>query len=193
MCFAQGVFAFIKRRIFAREKIINECSPSLCEGVLLIEKAMRIAIFPGTFDPFTVGHQSIVERALPLVDRLIVAVGVNSQKKPLISVEKRLEMISDIFADESKIEVTSYSGLTMDFAKKVEAKIILRGVRNALDFEYESSIARINWKMSGIDSMFLLTHEEHSSISSSIVRDLMIHGGDVSDFIPSNVDIKAYL
>lgn len=154
---------------------------------------MRIAIFPGTFDPFTVGHQSIVERALPLVDRLIVAVGVNSQKKPLISVEKRLEMISDIFADESKIEVTSYSGLTMDFAKKVEAKIILRGVRNALDFEYESSIARINWKMSGIDSMFLLTHEEHSSISSSIVRDLMIHGGDVSDFIPSNVDIKAYL
>lgn len=154
---------------------------------------MRIAIFPGTFDPFTVGHQSIVERALPLVDRLIIAVGVNSQKKPLISVEKRLEMISDVFAGESKVEVMSYSGLTMDFAKKVEAQTIVRGVRNALDFEYESSIARINWKLSGIDSMFLLTHEEHSSISSSIVRDLMIHGGDVSDFIPSNVDIKAYL
>jgi len=154
---------------------------------------MRTAIFPGTFDPFTVGHQSIVERALPLVDRMIVAIGINSQKKPLISVEKRLQMIAAIFADEPKVEVMSYEGLTMDFAKKVNAQTILRGVRNALDFEYESSIARINWKLSGIDSMFLLTHEEHSSISSSIVRDLLIHGGDVSDFIPKNVNINTYL
>lgn len=154
---------------------------------------MRTAIFPGTFDPFTVGHQSIVERALPLVDRMIVAVGVNSQKKPLISVEKRLKMIADIFANEPKVEVMTYKGLTMDFAKEMNAQIILRGVRNALDFEYESSIARINFKLSGIDSMFLLTHEEHSSISSSIVRDLLIHGGNVKEFIPSNVDINDYL
>lgn len=154
---------------------------------------MKTAIFPGTFDPFTVGHQSIVERALPLVDRVIVAVGLNSQKKPLISVEKRLEMIEAVFVDEPKVEVMSYSGLTMDFAKEMNAQTILRGVRNALDFEYESSIARINYKISGIDSMFLLTLEEHSSISSTIVRDLMIHGADVSDFIPSNVDINTYL
>lgn len=154
---------------------------------------MRIAIFPGTFDPFTVGHQSIVERALPLVDRMIVAVGVNTQKKPLITVDKRLQMIDDIFADEPKVEVKSYSGLTMDFAKEVGATTIVRGVRNALDFEYESSIARVNYKISGVDSVFLLTLEEHSSISSTIVRDLLIHGGDVSDFIPSNVDVKTYL
>lgn len=154
---------------------------------------MRVAIFPGTFDPFTVGHQSIVERALPMVDRMIIAIGVNSQKKPLISVDKRMQMIADIFADQDKVEVMSYSGLTMDFAKKVGATTIVRGVRNALDFEYESSIARINYKISGIDSVFLLTLEEHSSISSSIVRDLMIHGGDVTDFIPSNVDVKDYL
>lgn len=154
---------------------------------------MRVAIFPGTFDPFTVGHQSIVERALPMVDRMIIAIGVNSQKKPLLSVDKRMQMIADIFADQDKVEVMSYSGLTMDFAKKVGATTIVRGVRNALDFEYESSIARINYKISGIDSVFLLTLEEHSSISSSIVRDLMIHGGDVTDFIPSNVDVKDYL
>lgn len=154
---------------------------------------MKIAIFPGTFDPFTIGHQSIVERALPLFDRLIIAIGVNTQKKPLISVEKRLAMIADIFSDETKVEVMSYEGLTMDFAKKVNAQMILRGVRNALDFEYESSIARINWKLAGIDSMLLVTREAHSSISSSIVRDLLINGGNVSSFIPSNVDIRAYL
>ena len=154
---------------------------------------MKTAIFPGTFDPFTVGHQSIVERALPLVDKVVIAVGLNSQKKPLISVDKRLAMISAIFESEPKVEVLSYAGLTMDFAKQIDAQVILRGVRNALDFEYESSIARVNWKLSGIDSIFLLTLEEHSSISSTIVRDLLIHGGDVSGFIPSNVDINTYL
>ena len=154
---------------------------------------MKTVIFPGTFDPFTVGHESIVRRALPMVDKLIIAIGVNSQKKPLISVENRLKMISNIFTDAPKVEVAYYSGLTMDFAKEVGARSILRGVRNALDFEYESSIARINWKKSGIDSMFLLTLEEHSSISSSIVRDLMIHKADVSEFIPSKVKIEDYL
>ena len=139
------------------------------------------------------GHQSIVERALPMVDRMIIAIGVNSQKKPLITVDKRLQMIADIFDGQDKVEVKSYSGLTMDFAKELGATTIVRGVRNAMDFEYESSIARINYKISGIDSVFLLTLEEHSSISSSIVRDLMIHGGDVTDFIPNNVDIKDYL
>lgn len=154
---------------------------------------MKTVIFPGTFDPFTVGHESIVRRALPMVDKLIIAIGVNSQKSPVLTVENRVKMIQDIFADEPKVEVCSYSGLTMNFAKEKEAGTILRGVRNALDFEYESSIARVNWKISGVDSMFLLTLEEHSSISSSIVRDLMIHKADVSDFIPSNVKIEDYL
>ena len=154
---------------------------------------MKIAIFPGTFDPFTVGHESIVRRALPMVDKLIIAIGVNSQKKPLISVENRVKMITKVFEEDKKVGVQSYSGLTMDFAKEVGARTILRGVRNALDFEYESSIARINWKKSGVDSMFLLTLEEHSSISSSIVRDLMIHNADVSDLLPASVDIQDYL
>lgn len=154
---------------------------------------MKIAIFPGTFDPFTIGHESIVRRALPMVDKLIIAIGVNSLKNPLISVENREKMIAKVFAEDEKVEVARYSGLTMDFAKEVGAKTILRGVRNAMDFEYESSIARINWKKSGIDSMFLLTLEEHSSISSSIVRDLMIHRADVSDLLPQSIDIKDYL
>lgn len=154
---------------------------------------MKTAIFPGTFDPFTVGHESIVRRALPMVDKLIIAIGMNSQKNPLITVENRVKMISQVFADEAKVEVTHYAGLTMNFAKEVGAKTILRGVRNALDFEYESSIARINWKKSGIDSMFLLTLEEHSSISSSIVRDLMIHHADVSDLLPQSITIEDYL
>lgn len=154
---------------------------------------MKRAIFPGTFDPFTVGHESIVRRALPMVDKLIIAIGVNSQKNPLISVDNRVKMIAKVFENDEKVEVKSYSGLTMDFAQEVGAHTILRGVRNALDFEYESSIARINWKKSGVDSMFLLTLEEHSSISSSIVRDLMIHKADVSEFIPANVSIEDYL
>ncbi len=154
---------------------------------------MKIAIFPGTFDPFTVGHESIVRRALPMVDKLIVAIGVNSQKNPLITVENRKKMIAKIFENDPKVEVAHYSGLTMNFAKEVGARTILRGVRNAMDFEYESSIARINWKKSGIDSMFLLTLEEHSSISSSIVRDLLIHKADVSDLLPASVDIQDYL
>lgn len=154
---------------------------------------MKKAIFPGTFDPFTVGHESIVRRALPMVDKLIVAIGVNSLKKPLISVENRKKMIAKVFANDAKVEVVHYSGLTMDFAKEVGARTILRGVRNAMDFEYESSIARINWKKSGIDSMFLLTLEEHSSISSSIVRDLMIYKADVSDLLPQSIDINDYL
>jgi len=154
---------------------------------------MKIAIFPGTFDPFTVGHESIVRRALPMVDKLIIAIGVNSQKNPLISVENRERMIQKVFVDEPKVSVDHYHGLTMDFAKEVGARTILRGVRNAMDFEYESSIARINWKRSGVDTMFLLTLEEHSSISSSIVRDLLIYEADVSDFLPKNIDIKDYL
>ncbi len=154
---------------------------------------MKIAIFPGSFDPFTVGHESIVRRALPMVDKLIIAIGVNSMKNPLIKLDNRLQMIKDIFADEDKVEVSSYSGLTMDFAKEVGAQMIVRGVRNGQDFEYESAIARINMKLSGIDSLFLLTLEEHSSISSSIVRELLNYGVDVNQFIPANVDIKNYL
>ncbi len=154
---------------------------------------MKIVIFPGTFDPFTVGHESIVRRALPLVDKLIIAVGVNTQKKPFISVENRVKMIKDVFKNDSMIEVEPYDGLTMTFAKEKGACSILRGVRNALDFEYESPVARINWKLAGIDSLFLITLEEHSSISSSIVRDLLIHHADVSQFVPENVDINDYL
>ncbi len=150
-------------------------------------------LFPGTFDPFTLGHEAIVRRALPMATHLIVAVGFNVQKKSLMTVDKRLEMIRAVFANEPKVEALSYNGLTMEFAKEVGAQLILRGVRNALDFEYESAIAQVNWKMSGIDTLFLLPLEEHSSISSSIVRELLLHHADVSAFLPQNVDIKNYL
>lgn len=154
---------------------------------------MKIAIFPGSFDPFTVGHESIVRRALTIVDKVVVGIGVNTLKKGFMSTDMRLKMIQDIFADEPRVEVSLYNGLTIHFAESVEADFILRGVRNAVDLDYETPIAHINRRISGLESLFILTQEEHSSISSSIVRDLLIHKADVSAFVPSNISIKDYL
>lgn len=154
---------------------------------------MKIAIFPGSFDPFTIGHESIVRRALSIVDKVVIGIGVNTVKKPFMPNENKLKMITDVFADEPRVEVEMYAGLTIDFAKQAKADFILRGVRNAVDLDYELPIAHINRKISSLESLFILTLEEHSSISSSIVRDLLIHKADVSAFLPSVIDIEDYL
>ena len=153
----------------------------------------RVAIFPGSFDPFTVGHESIVKRAIPLFDKIIIMIGYNSNKKSFFPIEKRIKWIKEVFANESKIEVESHEGLTVDFCKKVNAKYILRGLRTSADFEYERAIAQINKKMHPqIESVFLLTMPEHTPINSSIVRDIIIHGGDASMFLPTALNIAEF-
>ena len=147
----------------------------------------RVAIFPGSFDPFTVGHEDIVLRGLDLFDKIIIAVGYNSNKKEFFPVANRVEWIKEIFWDIPKITVRKYEGLTVDFAVEVKANYILRGLRTAADFEYERAIAQVNKKMTGIDSVFLLTQPEHTPVNSSIVRDILKHGGDASLFLPDKI------
>ena len=147
----------------------------------------RVAIFPGSFDPFTVGHENIVLRGLDLFDKIIIAVGYNSNKKEFFPVDRRVEWIQDIFWDNPKVAVRKYEGLTVDFATEVRARYILRGLRTSADFEYERAIAQVNKAMSGIDSVFLLTQPEHTPVNSSIVRDIIKHGGDASLFLPDKI------
>ena len=145
---------------------------------------MRRAGFPGTFDPTTLGHVDIIKRALPLFDELIIAIGVNADKKTMFSLEERIQFIEDVFKNESQVKVKSYSGLTANFCKEENAQFIVRGLRNSIDFAYEQSIAQANAKVNGIDSVFLISSPEYSHISSSIVRDIARHGGDYQDLIP---------
>jgi pantetheine-phosphate adenylyltransferase len=154
----------------------------------------KIAVFPGSFDPFTVGHESIVKRALPLFDRVIIAVGENAEKKNLFTIEARMKMISKVFEGESRVEVTRYSGLTVEFCRSHGARYILRGLRTAADFEYERAMGHMNWKMAPeIDTVFLLTSTEHTPINSTIVRDVIKNGGDASMFVPAVIKISDYL
>lgn len=154
----------------------------------------KIAVFPGSFDPFTIGHESVLTRAIPLFDKIVIMLGVNNSKKNLFSIERRKLMIEDIFSDNTKIEVQIYDGLTVDFCKKIGATYILRGLRTSADFEYERAIAQVNKKMlSTIETIFLLTMPEHTPINSSVVRDIIIHGGDVSLFVPEKLDLNKYL
>lgn len=149
----------------------------------------KIAVFPGTFDPITVGHMSIINRALNLVDEVVVAIGVNQNKKTFFSHQKRISMIADLFMDEERVRVASYDGLTVDFAKEIGARFILRGIRSIGDFEYEKNIADVNRQMSGIDTFILFTEPEHAHVSSSIVRELLSYGKDVSQFVPQKLNI----
>lgn len=147
---------------------------------------MKRFVFPGSFDPFTLGHVDIVNRALPLCDELIIAVGENSEKKYLFSLEQRISFISNTCLDP-KIKVASYKGLTIDFCKTIEATALLRGLRNPADFEFEKSVAQINRRLSGIETLFLLTASDLAYISSSVVREIMIHAGDYSSLVPKAV------
>ncbi len=148
---------------------------------------MKRAIFPGSFDPFTVGHESIVLRGLEIFDEIVVAVGVNSEKRCMFPVEKRVEFIKTVFADRPEVIVTTYEGLTVDFAKQAGCSHILRGLRTSADFEFERAIAQVNRQMTGIDTAFLLTTPEHTPINSTIVRDILVHGGDASLFLPERI------
>ncbi len=150
---------------------------------------MRRAIFPGTFDPFTIGHDSIVRRALTFMDEIVIGIGINENKKTYFAVDKRVEMISRLYQDDLKIKVMPYDCLTIDFAERVEAKFIIRGIRTVNDFEYEETIADINRKLAGIETILLFTEPELTCVSSTIVRELLAYDKDVSRFIPDGMKI----
>lgn len=145
---------------------------------------LKTALFPGSFDPFTRGHQAIVERALPMFDKLVIAIGINRSKKGWMPEEERLERLKRLYADEPRIEVVTYETLTMDLATQYGAKYILRGVRSITDFEYERTIADANRRIAGLETIFLISDAETSHISSSLVRELVSFGHDVSDLLP---------
>ncbi len=142
------------------------------------------AIFPGTFDPFTIGHEALVRRGLTFLDEIVVAIGINDSKKSAFSTEDRLASISKLYAGEPRVKVMTYNGLTVDFAIEQNATLILRGIRTTTDLEYEKLIADVNRKVADIETVLLITEPEFAHISSSVVRELMRFGKDVSDFIP---------
>ena len=148
----------------------------------------RIAVFPGSFDPITIGHESIIKRALPLFDIIIISVGENSTKKSFFPLEKRKHWIEKVFLGNKKIEVKTYKGLTIDFCKSMKANYILRGLRTSADFEFERVIAQMNKSMEGkIETVFFLSNPELSAINSTVVRDIIRNGGGASQFVPSAI------
>jgi pantetheine-phosphate adenylyltransferase len=148
----------------------------------------RICLFPGTFDPFTLGHKDIIDRALPLFDKLIIGIGRNTNKQAMFSEEKRLQWIREIYKDELKIEALIYDGLTVDCCKKVEATFILRGIRYVNDFEYEKAIADMNRSLDyHVETIFLTCLPQYTSVASTLVRDVLRYGGDASQFLPKVV------
>ena len=153
-------------------------------------KSKKIAVFPGSFDPITIGHESIVLRALPLFDEIIVAVGTNQLKQSFFQLEKRLEWIRWTFRDQPSVHTEVYSGLTVDFCKKVNASYILRGLRSSTDFEFERGIGQANKILErDIETVFLLSLAKHLSVTSSIVRDIFRNGGEVISFIPQGIQL----
>lgn len=150
---------------------------------------MKRAIFPGTFDPFTIGHYSLVMRGLSLFDEIVIGIGVNQIKKTLFDLDKRLDIINQAFVNEPRVSVVAYNSLTVDFAKSVNAAYILRGLRSVSDFEYEHTIANSNRVLSDIETVVLFTDTEYSFISSTVVRDLIAYQKDIKAFLPPNVKI----
>jgi len=151
---------------------------------------MKRAIFPGSFDPITLGHYDIIKRGVTLFDEIIVAIGINADKKYMFSLEERKKFIDDTFADEPKVKVLSYKGLTVDFCKEIGVEFILRGLRNPADFEFEKAIAHTNRDLAPIETVFLLTSAQTSYIASSIVRDVIRNDGDYTKLVPSSVRVK---
>ncbi|MFA5243893.1 MAG: pantetheine-phosphate adenylyltransferase [Pedobacter sp.] len=146
---------------------------------------MKIALFPGSFDPVTKAHVDILKRSLPLFDKVVIGIGLNSTKAPFLSTEKRKKMLRAVFANEPKIEVQTYEGLTVNFCKKIKADYMIRGIRTVSDFEYEKAIAQMNHALvPEIESIFIVSKPGYSSISSTIVRDILRNNGDVEQFIP---------
>ncbi len=153
----------------------------------------RIAVFPGSFDPITRGHESIIKRAIPIFDKIIIAIGANIEKVNYFSIEKRIGFIKKVFRNYPMIEVVEYTGLTIDLCDRVKAKYILRGLRTSADFEFERSIGQVNKKLKpDIETIFLLTLPEHTALNSSVVRDILRHGGDASQFIPEDISSELF-
>tara|TARA_B100002019_G_scaffold259645_1_gene245180 strand:- start:857 stop:1309 length:453 start_codon:yes stop_codon:yes gene_type:complete len=150
---------------------------------------MKRAVFPGSFDPITLGHLDIIERSIPLFDEIIVGVGTNSEKKYMFPLKKRMAFIEETFSKYKSISVNQYEGLTIEFCKKVQADFIIRGLRNPADFEFEKAIAHANRKLSGIETVFLLTAAKTSFISSSIVREIISNRGDYTQLVPPTVRV----
>ena len=141
-------------------------------------------LFPGSFDPFTLGHKSIVDRTLQFAEEVVIAIGVNAGKKSMFSLEERMAQIQKVYADDPRVKVASYEGLTTDFADSIGATAMVRGVRTAQDFEFERMLADVNRKLTGIETILLITEPQYSAISSSVVRELLSYGKDVKDFLP---------
>ena len=155
---------------------------------------MKTAIFPGSFDPFTVGHQALVSEGLRFFDKVVVAVGENPEKRGLLTTENRKRLIEDLYRDEPRVEVVSYSGLTGNYCREHELKFILRGMRNTVDFDFERNMMQINQRLyPEITTVLLFTPPEYVAVSSSVIREILSFGGDVAQFMPEGVDIKDYL
>ena len=152
---------------------------------------MKIAVFPGSFDPLTLGHTDIIDRALPLFDKIILAIGTNSSKKYMFSLEERLHFLKETYKDEEKILVETYSGLTVDYCKSKDSEFILRGLRNGQDLEFEKAIGQTNYKMSGIETIFLISSSGLAHISSTVVRDVMRHSGSYEFMVPEVVKTQS--
>lgn len=150
------------------------------------------AVFPGSFDPITLGHYDIIKRGVSLFDEVIIAIGINADKKYMFSLEERKHFIEEAFKDEPKVSVITYEGLTIDLCRKLDAEFILRGLRNPADFEFEKAIAHTNRKLSQIETVFLLTAAKTSYISSSIVRDVIRNNGDYTVLVPDSVRVKKH-
>ena len=150
---------------------------------------MKKAVFPGSFDPITLGHVDLIYRGLEIFDEIIIAIGVNADKKQLFSLEDKIQQIKNTFKNEPRIKVTSYKGLTVDFCKSINSKYILRGLRNSSDFNYEQSIAQTNSSLSSIESVFLISSPQLTHISSTIVRDVIRNGGDYKSLVPDSVAV----
>jgi pantetheine-phosphate adenylyltransferase len=152
---------------------------------------MKIAVFPGSFDPITTGHVDLIKRSLPLFDKIYVAVGVNSNKKTLFTLTTRLKWLKEVFKEEPKIEVSHFEGLTVDFCKSVKANYLIRGLRNSSDFDYEKTISQLNSVIgNGLETFFLISKPGFSHVSSTIVREIIKAGGDASVFVPKEVSLN---
>ncbi|MCF8368232.1 MAG: pantetheine-phosphate adenylyltransferase [Bacteroidales bacterium] len=151
----------------------------------------KTAVFPGSFDPITRGHESVILRALPLFDEVYVAIGMNAEKNSFFTLEQRIKFLETVFINQPKVKVVKYKGLTVDFCKQVDAAYLLRGLRTSADFEFERSIGQINKKLyPGIETIFFLTDPQYTSLNSGIVRDILRHGGDAGQFIPESINLK---
>jgi pantetheine-phosphate adenylyltransferase len=151
---------------------------------------MRIAVFPGSFDPITIGHVDLINRALPLFDKIVVAIGENTKKKYLFETERRMEWLNRVFAKTEKVEVGHYRGLTVDFCREIGARFLIRGLRNSSDFDYEKTISQLNHIIGDqIETVFLISRPEYSHISSTIVREIIKGGADASPFLPPDINL----